>query len=251
MFETIILLIISVAPALFLVVYYYKKDKAKPEPKELIIKSFLWGCFLVIPAIILELLASSMFELYSPGFVLLMIVINSFVIAGLIEEWLKRYAVLHTAYKSAFFDEVMDGILYTIVVSLGFAAVENIFYVLEGGYSVALMRAITAIPLHATASGIMGYYIGKAKFAPTPLEEVKLFRTGLKKAVLIHGFYNFTVYSASIYSEWIFAGVFVILIGGFIHLRKLIKLALAEDELMGRQGEALELLLLKELFNKQ
>ncbi len=248
MLETVILLVISVAPALFFVAYYNKKDKAKPEPKSLIIKTFLWGCFLVIPAIVLELLASAIFEVYSFGFVLLMIIINSFFIAGLIEEWLKRFAVLKTAYKSRYFDEVMDGILYTVVVSLGFAAVENTFYVLEGGYSVAVMRAITAIPLHAIASGIMGYYIGKAKFAETPLEEAQLLRIGLKKAVLIHGFYNLTVYSAAYYTEWIFAGSFVLLIAGFFHLRKLIKLAVAEDKAMGRHGNVLELLLLKDIF---
>jgi RsiW-degrading membrane proteinase PrsW (M82 family) len=92
----------------------------------------------------------------------------------------------------------MDGIVYTIVASLGFACLENIMYVSEGGMTIALIRSVTAVPLHAFCSGIMGYYIGKAKFSKT--NSKKYILEGLFYAVCIHGFYNFVLFIGGIYS---------------------------------------------------
>lgn len=233
--EQIILLVIAVVPALLILGYYVRQDKAKPEPKKLIFKVFIWGCVLVLPAILLEFFAEMLFEPLVGGFLLLSIAVKSFIVAGLIEEWLKRLTVKKTVYNNAHFDEIMDGIVYAIVASLGFATIENIFYVLEGGLSVGIVRAFTALPLHAIAAGIMGYYIGKAKFAETPEEEKQLFRKGLIRAVMIHGLYDFVVFTGVEFGLSLFIGLPIILTFGFVRLRKLIKLAVREDEEMGRQ----------------
>lgn len=243
MIEKIILLIIAIVPALLLLWYYHKKDSAKPEPAGLIFSVFIAGCFLVIPAIFIELILSSIFSATSFNLLIVSIFIRSFIVAGFVEEWLKRYAVKKFAYKTPYFDEVMDGILYAIVVSLGFAMVENIFYVLQSGMITGLTRAVTALPLHTISAGIMGYYIGKAKFAETKLQEVQLFRKGLYIAVLYHGFYDFSVYAGALISAVFFIAIPIILIFGFLHLSKLIKKALEEDKLSGRQeltGEKIE-----------
>ena len=234
MFEKIILLIVAIVPALWLLRYYYKQDKAKPEPKGLITKVFLWGCLLVIPAIFLEIIVGKFFKPFTTDSIIYQIIIKSFIIAGLVEEWLKRLVVKKTVYKNQHFDEVMDGIIYTIVASLGFATVENIFYVMNGGFSIAIARAFTSLPLHAITAGIMGYFIGKAKFAENHTIETKYFRIGLLIAVLIHGIYDFMVFSGARISTYIFIALPFILIFGFLYLRKLIKLALQEDKEMGR-----------------
>ena len=59
------------------------------------------------------------------------------------------------------FDELMDGIVYGAVASLGFATLENIMYCIDGGLSVVAIRALTAVPAHASFGAIMGYYFRK------------------------------------------------------------------------------------------
>ena len=88
--------------------------------------------------------------------------------AGLVEEYLKLTVVRLTAYRAPAFDEVMDGVVYTVVAGMGFACLENVLYVMGGSLATALVRAFTAVPLHAVASGLMGYSLGRARFAASP-----------------------------------------------------------------------------------
>ncbi len=130
-------------------------------------------------------------------------------------------------FKKKDFDEVMDGIVYTVVASLGFACFENVMYVMSGGVGVALTRAFTAVPLHAFCSGIMGYYIGMAKFDQA--NQKKYFRKGLFIAILTHGLYDFLLLGSPEFAKlWgetaaglIALGVFPILIFSFIYIKKL------------------------------
>ena len=55
------LLLLAILPPLLIAYYVYQKDKYDKEPKSLIIKSFLFGCIGVIPAIVLETFAKGMF----------------------------------------------------------------------------------------------------------------------------------------------------------------------------------------------
>src|SRR5690606_34909890 len=116
------------------------------------------------------------------------------------------------------FDEPFDGIVYAVMVSLGFAATENIAYVVQGGYEVALLRAFTAVPAHATFGIMMGYYMGKAKFS---LRRQQLNLLGLFLATLFHGAYDFFLFVDFIPGVWI--GAFVSLIIGIILSKKAIK----------------------------
>jgi RsiW-degrading membrane proteinase PrsW (M82 family) len=235
MLQTYILLLLAIGPALALLVYYYRQDKAKPEPIGMIFIVYLMGCLSVVAAIALEMLVDWLFRPLIGGFIFISILVKSFIIAGLIEEWLKLFVVRRFVFNHSCFDEVMDGIVYTVVAGLGFATVENVFFVLDGGLPIAITRAFTALPLHALAGGLMGYYIGKAKFAENPEEKKKLFRIGLFNAVMLHGFYDLIVFSGVEYGLTIFIALPVLLIFAFIKLRKLIKQALDEDKIMGRQ----------------
>ena len=236
MTRELLLLTLAVVPPLFLLLYYYRQDKAKPEPFGMILRVFIWGCFSIIPALVLEVAADRINTAYNSQYLVLTIFVKSFLIAGFIEEFLKQRVVLSFAYKSPAFDEVMDGIVYTIVAGLGFALVENIFYVLAGGISVAIARSFTSLPLHAIAAGIMGYYIGKAKFAENLAQEKRYLRTGLIMAVLYHGIYDFIIFSMPYVSYWFFALALIFLILGFLNLRKKIQIALKEDLTEGRQN---------------
>lgn len=93
-------------------------------------------------------------------------------------------------YPRKEFNEPFDGITYAVMVAMGFATLENVFYVRDGGLEVALLRMLTAVPAHATFAVAMGYFVGLAKFRHQPfIGTYKL--TGLAAATLLHAAYDF------------------------------------------------------------
>ena len=212
---------LAVVPALILLIFFYNKDKQKKEPVAMVLKVFIFGFISVFPAILIELFISRIIPERSQ---LLNIIIRAFIIAALVEEGIKLKTVMLFAFPNNNFDEITDGIVYTITASLGFAVFENIFYSF-GPVSTLIIRGMTAIPLHAIASGFMGYYIGKSKFGDANLKY-----KGLAIAVLIHGFYDFFLF----YGSWLpFLIIPLLLISGRT-LLKLYKSALQNDRISGR-----------------
>ena len=179
------ILILAILPPLLIAYYIFQKDKYDKEPKSLIIKSFLFGCLGIIPAIFLELFAEGMFT---------NLILYVFIGIALVEEGVKYFFLKKYLFNKPDFNEPMDGIVYAVMISLGFATVENIAYVLnnEGQeMNVALMRMFTAIPLHAACGVILGYFVGLAKFADN--KNILLYK-GLFFATLVHGLYNYFIF---------------------------------------------------------
>lgn len=120
--------------------------------------------------------------------------IYAFLVVALSEELAKFIMLRGFLYSRKAFDEPYDGIMYTMMVGMGFAAVENLLYVFgQSTYTESLTvggwRAITAVPAHATFAILMGYYAGKAKFAFSGKAAWLL--TGLLAAIVFHGAYDF------------------------------------------------------------
>lgn len=214
--------LLAAAPALILLLYFYRQDRRKREPGRMILFSLVLGIASTIPALILGSLADPVFSTFSP---LVYIFLTAYVTSALIEESSKLFVVFRFIVPKKDFDEVSDGIVYTIGASMGFAILENILYSAGNPLSLMLLRGITAVPLHAIASGIMGYYIGRSKF-----EHPSIRFKGLFFAVLIHGTYNFLLFTSSIFSILIIP----LLIYCWKHLKKLGTLALLEDRFFGR-----------------
>lgn len=189
-------LLIALAPGIFLIWYFNHRDRYEPEPKKMIIKIFLFGALMVIPAALLETLIVSIINNVAEG--LSNIIIVSFLVVAPIEESLKYLTVRKWIYDSLEFDEVMDGIVYTVSASLGFATLENVFYVLTMGHAVGVARAFLTVPGHALFGALMGYYLGQAKFNPE--KESQLILKGLCYAILCHGLYDFLVLTRSAFS---------------------------------------------------
>ena len=144
--------------------------------------------------------------------------IKAFVVVGLTEEFSKYIIVRYVSQPRRAFNEPFDGIIYAVMVSMGFAATENIMYVFQGGYHVAIIRAFSAVPAHATFAIIMGYFMGKAKFSN---HMAKLNLTGLFLAVFLHGTYDFFLFVDYIPGLWI--GAFFSLIIGIFFSRRAIQ----------------------------
>ena len=141
-----------------------------------------------------------------------------FFVVGLTEEFSKYIIVRYYAQPHEEFNEPFDGIVYSVMVSMGFAATENIMYVLQGGFETAIIRAFTAVPAHATFGILMGYYLGKAKFSNN---RIVLNLTGLLLAALFHGAYDFFLFIDFIPGIWV--GAFLSLFVGIVLSRKAIK----------------------------
>lgn len=215
-------LILSIAPAIFLLIYFYKKDVLKPEPQQSIRRAFFIGLLSILPTIIIGDFINDIFlnSLQEKLFFWLNVTIKSFISAAFLEEGLKLLAVLIFIFRREEFDEAVDGIIYTVTVSLGFAAFENVMYSINDT-GIALLRAFTAVPGHAFWSGIMGFYIGLAKTRQSNAYLIK----GFFWAVLLHGLYNFFVFSES-YLAFLIIPLLVI---SFYSLSGMIKTALDID----------------------
>lgn len=227
-------LTLAIVPALTIVIYFYRKDRAKPEPKGIIIKIFLLGLLSTVPAIFIELGIDELRGFLNPYYRILYPLFKAFIIAGLVEESLKLFIVKKYAFRKKCFDEVMDGIVYTVVAGMGFACLENVLYVMGSGITVGILRAFTSIPMHASVSVIMGYWIGKAKFSRTIASRRKLILKGFLLAVLFHGLYDLCIFAIPFWSEFVLIGLLPVLAWTILLAKRKIKAALREDEEAGR-----------------
>jgi len=186
---------LAVLPSLILLWYFYRWDRARREPRGLLLLTFFLGFIAVLPAALIEGLVDPFGSGYSPLFRL---AFRAFIVAGLVEEGIKLFVIQRFVMNRPAFDEMMDGIIYTITASLGFAFFENLFYSF-GSPGTLIIRGITAVPLHAIASGIMGFYIGLSRFGSPDA-----WKRGLLYAVLIHGFYDFFLFVGGYLSYLVF-----------------------------------------------
>ncbi len=214
-------LLLAALPSLVLLYYFYRRDSRKPEPLRLIFRVFLYGIVIVFPAALIEMLLDASIVSDVPIFRNLF---RAFIVAAFVEEGLKYLVVKNFVFDRPEFDELTDGIIYTITASLGFAFFENLFYSF-GGTATLIVRGFTAVPLHAAASGIMGYYIGIGKF-----QNALALQRGLLMAVLIHGLYDFFLFQGGLLSFL----VIPLLIAAFVHLLKLYRRAARADNEYGR-----------------
>ncbi len=202
-----LLLFITFAPILILALYVYWHDKYEKEPIGLLIIALLLGALIVIPVIYVEIWLGKYWEMkFGKLFtgdlaVLASAAYVAFIVAALTEETFKYIAFFYF-WKNKHFNELFDGIIYAVFISLGFAAVENVLYVFHsnnGGMVVGMLRAITAVPAHALFGVAMGYYLGLAKFEPK--HRIRYLFLALCIPIILHGLYDFILMAEN---EWLF-----------------------------------------------
>lgn len=186
-----LLILLALAPVFIILFYVYFRDKYEREPIKLLISALLAGGLITIPIYFIEAgLTSAGAAIWdkSSGTIW-----SAFVVAGATEELLKFLALYILIWANRNFNEKFDGIVYAVFVSLGFAMIENIIYVVQGGANVGWMRALTAVPAHALFGIVMGYYFGLAKF----LEDQRTFFMirAIMWPIILHGFYNYCLMS--------------------------------------------------------
>ena len=182
----LLLLLVSIVPAALLILYIYHQDKYQKEPVKSLVKAFCGGMLSVVFTLILVQIIE-----YTIGLIPILnetVFYDSFITAGIPEELCKFAVFMIFIWRDKNFDEYFDGIVYASIVSLGFATIENIMYVLPGGISVGIVRALLSVPGHFLFGIIMGYFLSLAKFNRSK-RGLYIF-LGLLFSILAHGIYD-------------------------------------------------------------
>ena len=213
------LLLVTILPSILIIMFFVYSDKFK-EPRGEIIKVFFYGILITIPAYFLNTYIGDFFYANTRVSENL---ISSFLTAAPVEEGLKLSVLYYFVYKMKDFNEPMDGIVYGVTVSLGFATLENFYYVyLLADYfettsmSLAIIRSFSAVPAHAVFGVFMGYFFMKYVFIK---KGDNLFFAFIVPFVL-HGCYNLFASSNFIVSLGLVLVSWIIALRMFSRLKK-------------------------------
>ena len=189
--DSFIIILTALLPIAVFLWYIYYKDRKSPEPINELLKAFLYGVGAVPLSLCMSMPLKWMGVYSSEATNVLGCMSEAFFGAAIPEEIAKLFVLWMVLRKNRYFDENMDGIVYAVCVSLGFAALENIMYLFsntETYLSVGLARAIFAVPGHFCFGILMGYYYSLAKFYPK--STIKNKALVLIAPILVHGLYD-------------------------------------------------------------
>jgi RsiW-degrading membrane proteinase PrsW (M82 family) len=177
----------SIIPSILLLWLFQRADLF-PEPPRILWGTFALGVLAIIPAAIAE----GVLSVWTAGLPWhpVRALLDAFLVAALVEESLKLLVLKRYSFRKISFNEPMDGIQYGVASALGFATLENILYIAEGGLGVAVMRGLLSVPGHASWGALLGFYAGKGSLEGRP---VRGSLAGLTAAVLLHGLYDFPI----------------------------------------------------------
>ncbi len=189
----LIYVLAAVLPAFFLLRYVYRHDTIEKEPFSLLISLLGGGCLAGLCAAVLEGIAERLLSVFVDPSGPVYTVLLAFLVIAVAEEGSKLFFLKLLSWRQNAFNYRFDGVVYAVFVSLGFAALENVQYVVNYGLSIALPRALLAIPGHASFAVFMGVYYGRARLLENLGDSAGARRrlwTGYFFAVFLHGFYD-------------------------------------------------------------
>lgn len=221
--EIVTLLALALAPVAFIFTYVYLRDEYEREPLKYLIITFLLGILIAGPVILLGEYLEEVTEITVDTESIWKLLIYAFLIVATTEEVMKYLVLRLYNYPHKQFDEPYDGIMYGVAVSMGFAAIENVLYVVfsDDGYQTGLVRMFTAVPAHAMFGALMGYFAGKAKFLENRKRAWMELTKGLLIAILFHGIYDYFIFLGD---EYLAGFALVSLVVGLFLARKAMKL---------------------------
>lgn len=231
-----LLLFFATIPIIIIMLYVYSKDKNK-EPLALLIKLFLSGflsCYLVL--IVSDLLGMVFPFMEETNRSVFGTFLYAFIGVALVEELCKWIMVMLIGYNHNAFDEIYDILIYAVFVSLGFAFIENVMYVINlNSLRTAMVRAVSAVPSHACDAVFMGYFLSIAKQNELNKKNKyvsKYIILSIVTPTILHGTYDFLLMSGIEWSTEIFF-VFVVVLY-FISIKRLKKLSKLNRQVVKR-----------------
>ena len=201
--------VLAVAPVLICLMYMYIRDKYEKEPWRLLAVGVVFGAVLTFVIVRVQGVVAGFMPIVGQlGEAIYM----SFAVASLVEEGFKFLVLFLLTWRNHNLNERLDGIVYAVFISLGFAAAENVLYVFSpqmGGLDTALMRAVVSVPAHGLFGVMMGYYFALAKFEPQ--KRGRHMFNGFFVPWAAHGVYNTILLSGYTYALVVFAPFLIML----------------------------------------
>lgn len=194
----LLVVITALIPAIILGWWIFQKDSARPEPPRMLFKAFLYGVgSTFVTLVITQLMAIVGLFVYDLGD-FTGAVSTALFAAALPEEMSKLLMLWLFLRKNPYYDEYFDGIVYAACVGLGFAATENVMYLLqsENWVGTGIIRGLTAVPAHFAIACAMGYFYSKRHFGDRSTVTAVCV---LAVPVLIHWIYDALAFSEGIY----------------------------------------------------
>lgn len=215
----------AVTPAAWLLWTIYRKDSELPEPTKWLVKAFVYGVLSVFLSFVISIPASIVLgwdidkQTYSS---FMEAIIDSFLFAAIPEELAKLFMLWLLLRKNPFFDEQFDGIVYAVCIGLGFAALENVFYLFGGmddwsWISIGITRALISVPAHYFFAILMGYYYSIYHFGID--RSLKAKTMILAAPVIAHGIFDAILFSMQV-NESLSGIIMILFIVFFTKLKK-------------------------------
>lgn len=183
--------LLAFTPGIFWLWLFARRKVYRPGPRRLLIFTFLLGMAVTIPAGFIEYwfldesLTSDSADLASVAVAMLFVV-------GPVEETCKFLAVRALAYRSMYFDEPADALVYCAAASLGFASLENLVYIASFGPAVMIGRAPLSTLGHLVFGSFWGYALSR-QIRSGRRSRLRLL-AGICLASLVHGLFNVSVF---------------------------------------------------------
>ena len=213
----------AVLPAAFLMFYVYRQDSIEKEPPYLLFSLIIKGIEAALVSIILESIGQhilpKLIDKKSSAYAILF----AFLVVAAVEEGTKFFFLQRRTWNDPNFNYRFDGIVYSVFVSLGFAAFENIRYVVGYGLSVSVPRAFLAIPGHMSFAVFMGIFYGRAKLCEDRYQHMRKIgnlTAGYLVAVFLHGFYDSCAMVGNVFSTVLFLVFVVVMYAAVFRLFK-------------------------------
>lgn len=185
------MILVALAPTIALLLFIYQKDRYDREPPYLLFKVFIYGILSVIPVYYIEKFLTGI--AYHPG-----PFYTAFLVAGFTEESAKLLIVRLSAYDSKYYNEKLDGIVYAVFASLGFATAENFLYIFSSRTAylyTGITRALFSVPAHMLFAITMGYYLSLSKYSSKDSARKIFMIEALFIPIILHGIYDYILFS--------------------------------------------------------
>ena len=187
-----VFIVLAFAPGLFWLWFFARRKVYRPAPRRLLAITFFVGLLATIPAAIMEFVFIDESALREPTAAIGHVALAMFLVVGPVEEVCKFLAVRLVAFRSLYFEEPMDGLVYAAAASLGFASLENFFYMLAYGPEVIIVRAPISTLFHVVGASFWGYALGCQAQGRAGKGLVTV---GLVVSALLHGLFNVAVFA--------------------------------------------------------
>jgi RsiW-degrading membrane proteinase PrsW (M82 family) len=229
-----LLIALAVAPGVAVCLFIYSLQRLGKGSMRYLVTAFILGAVATLPAMLVQL--SSVDVRIDPWrHSIWSYLWYAFGVVAFSEEGSKFLVLRFYAYPKQVFREPFDGVIYCVMIGMGFATVENIEYVRQFGLETGVSRFFLAIPAHASFAVLMGYPVGRAKFAPQ--HSLGLLLKGLGVAVLFHGSFDFFLFLQQNHEATKYLSTGVLSFGAFATFYIAVRLAMRALRMHQRRQE--------------